>query len=184
MAATNILNAVNSTAASAASATSKASSDKLSDSLANEDTFMQLLVAQMKNQDPLNPLDGTQYVSQLSQLTGTEQISKMATAMQQMSKVVDNLNTSVLVGQLSSMIGQNVRWTNVMTVTDANGNVSKQKVNHSGVAQGVTISDGVPSLVVKEGKSVTTVDISDLNLIGKTGLEDTGEDTAKEPAKS
>lgn len=151
--------------------TSASSSSSGIDTLANENTFMQLLVAQMKNQDPLNPLDGTEYVSQLSQLTSTEQISKMATAMNTMSTVVDNLNTSVLVGQLSSMIGQNVTWTTDKSVTDSSGVTTTQKVQHTGVAQGVTISDGTPSLVVKEGTGVTTVNVSDLTLIGKTGLE-------------
>lgn len=166
--ATSAVNSTTGTTAASSNSTTKTSSV---DTLANEDTFMQLLVAQMKNQDPLNPLDGTQYVSQLSQLTSTEQISKMATAMNTMSSIVDNLNTSVLVGQLSSMIGQNVTWTSESSVTDSKGNTTTNKVQHTGVAQGVTISDGTPSLVVKEGSGVTTVSVSDLTLIGKTGLE-------------
>ncbi len=139
--------------------------------LANEDTFMQLLVAQMKNQDPLNPMDGTQYVSQLSQLTATEQISKMAEALSTMSKVTDNLNTSVLVGQLSSMIGKDVKWMTTEAVSDDKGNVASHSITHQGKAVGVSISDGVPSLVVKEGDAVTKVNIGDLTLVGDTGLE-------------
>lgn len=142
-------------------------------SLADTNTFMQLLVAQMQNQDPLNPLDGTQYVSQLSQLTATEQISNMASNMSTMSSVVDNLNTSVLVGQLSNMIGKNVTWTSSSTVTDADGNTTTQTVQHTGTAQGVTITDGTPSLVVKEGSGVTTVAVGELTLIGDTGLDST-----------
>ncbi|WP_196596082.1 flagellar hook assembly protein FlgD [Pectinatus frisingensis] len=163
--------AITPTTASSTGTTAVKSTGTDSNTLANEDTFMQLLVAQMKNQDPLNPMDGTQYVSQLSQLTSTEQISKMATAMNTMSTVVDNLNTSVLVGQLSSMMGKNVTWVTNKTVTAADGSTSTQKVQHSGVVQGVTISDGTPSLVVKEGSGVTTVGVSDLTLIGNTGLE-------------
>jgi flagellar basal-body rod modification protein FlgD len=41
--------------------------------LANEQTFLQLLVAQIKNQNPLNPTDGTQFVSQLAQFSQLEQ---------------------------------------------------------------------------------------------------------------
>ena len=37
--------------------------------LANKETFLRLLVAQIKNQDPLNPSDGTQFLSQLAQFT-------------------------------------------------------------------------------------------------------------------
>jgi flagellar basal-body rod modification protein FlgD len=41
--------------------------------LANEQTFLQLLVAQMKNQNPLNPTDSMQFVSQLAQFSQLEQ---------------------------------------------------------------------------------------------------------------
>jgi flagellar basal-body rod modification protein FlgD len=40
----------------------------------SEDLFLQLLVAQIKNQDPLNPTDGTQFVSQLAQFSELEQV--------------------------------------------------------------------------------------------------------------
>jgi flagellar basal-body rod modification protein FlgD len=35
--------------------------------------FLQLLVAQLKNQDPMNPSDGTQFVAQLAQFQQLEQ---------------------------------------------------------------------------------------------------------------
>jgi flagellar basal-body rod modification protein FlgD len=39
-----------------------------------EQMFLQLLVAQLKNQDPLNPADSTQFVSQLAQFSELEQV--------------------------------------------------------------------------------------------------------------
>jgi flagellar basal-body rod modification protein FlgD len=39
--------------------------------------FLQLLVAQLKNQDPLNPTDGTQFVTQLAQFQQMEQSVNM-----------------------------------------------------------------------------------------------------------
>jgi flagellar basal-body rod modification protein FlgD len=36
--------------------------------------FLQLLVAQLKNQDPLSPTDSTQFVSQLAQFSELEQV--------------------------------------------------------------------------------------------------------------
>lgn len=44
------------------------------DGLANESTFLQLLVAQIKNQDPLQPTDGAQFLSQLAQFSQLEQL--------------------------------------------------------------------------------------------------------------
>ncbi len=50
---------------------------KTDDGLASKDTFMKLLVAQIRNQNPLNPQDGTQFVSQLAQFTTLEQSTQM-----------------------------------------------------------------------------------------------------------
>ena len=44
------------------------------DKLANRDIFLQLLVAQIKNQDPLKPNDGIQFLSQLAQFSELEQL--------------------------------------------------------------------------------------------------------------
>ncbi|MBX9599733.1 MAG: hypothetical protein K2X35_01970 [Bryobacteraceae bacterium] len=43
------------------------------DPLANKEVFLQLLVAQLRNQNPLDPADGIQFISQLAQFTGLEQ---------------------------------------------------------------------------------------------------------------
>jgi flagellar basal-body rod modification protein FlgD len=48
------------------------------DKLANEQTFLQLFVSQLKNQDPLNPADGTQFVTQLAQFSQLEQTLGMS----------------------------------------------------------------------------------------------------------
>ena len=44
------------------------------DGMANEQTFLQLLVAQIQNQDPLSPTDSMQFVSQLAQFSSLEQL--------------------------------------------------------------------------------------------------------------
>ena len=40
----------------------------------NKETFLQLLVAQIKNQNPLNPADGVQFLTQLAQFSELEQM--------------------------------------------------------------------------------------------------------------
>jgi flagellar basal-body rod modification protein FlgD len=44
------------------------------DSLANKDAFLKLLIAQIKHQDPLNPTDSVQFLSQLAQFSELEQM--------------------------------------------------------------------------------------------------------------
>jgi len=44
------------------------------DPLASESTFLTLLVSQLQNQDPLNPIDSTQFVAQLTSYSQLEQL--------------------------------------------------------------------------------------------------------------
>jgi flagellar basal-body rod modification protein FlgD len=44
------------------------------DPLANKGAFLQLLIAQIKHQDPLNPTDSVQFLSQLAQFSELEQM--------------------------------------------------------------------------------------------------------------
>jgi flagellar basal-body rod modification protein FlgD len=47
------------------------------DALASKDTFLKLLVAQIRNQDPLQPSDGIQFVTQLAQYSSLEQTMEL-----------------------------------------------------------------------------------------------------------
>lgn len=44
------------------------------DSLGSKDVFLKLMVEQIKRQDPLNPTDATQFMSQIAQFTQVEQL--------------------------------------------------------------------------------------------------------------
>ncbi|HKW98407.1 MAG TPA: flagellar hook capping FlgD N-terminal domain-containing protein [Bryobacteraceae bacterium] len=53
---------------------------------ANQATFLKLLVTQIKNQDPLNPTDGTQFLSQLAQFSELEQMINVNTNLAQIQQ--------------------------------------------------------------------------------------------------
>ena len=59
---------------SPSSGSSGSSSSSSINSLTSESTFLQLLIAQIKNQDPLNPTDSIQFVGQLVQYSELEQL--------------------------------------------------------------------------------------------------------------
>jgi len=48
----------------------------------SRDTFLQLLVTQIRNQDPLNPQDPTEFVTQLAQFSSLEQLLEMRKALE------------------------------------------------------------------------------------------------------
>ena len=53
------------------------STSPTSDPLANKQVFLQLLVAQLKHQDPTQPQDGVQFITQLAQFSQLEQSTQM-----------------------------------------------------------------------------------------------------------
>jgi flagellar basal-body rod modification protein FlgD len=66
--------AVNPVAGSSGSSSASSSSSTSGVPAPTEEMFLQLLVAQLQNQDPLNPTDSTQFVSQLAQFSELEQV--------------------------------------------------------------------------------------------------------------
>lgn len=69
-----------------------------------KDVFLKMLVAQLKNQNPLNPMDGTDFAAQLAQFSSLEQLTNMSA---QMEKLTSSIG-SMVNGQLIDMIGSSV----------------------------------------------------------------------------
>src|ERR1700691_6488596 len=87
-----------SNAASTAAAATTASSQQLA---GNFDTFLQLLTTQLQNQDPLSPMDTTQFTEQLVSFAGVEQQIDMNTNLQtliSMQQSSESLQALPLVG--------------------------------------------------------------------------------------
>jgi len=150
-----------------------------SDELGKE-VFLQLLVAQMKYQDPLDPQDNSEYVAELANFSALEQMTNVATNLESLSTIVNNIDTSVLVGQLSSMIGKGVNWTTVTKSQDADGTVTSTTNRYSGVVQGVSLSDGSPTVIATADGATYRVAISDIDNIFE--IVDAVEQSAAEAA--
>ena len=98
-----------------------------------QNSFLTLLVTQLQNQDPLNPMDNSQLTSQLAQISTVNGIQQMNTTMQ-------NLATSYSAGQSlqsASMIGHQVLTSgNGLTM---NGSPVTAGIQLGGAASGVTV---------------------------------------------
>jgi flagellar basal-body rod modification protein FlgD len=69
------------------------------------DTFLKLLTTQMTNQDPLNPVDSTQFATQLAQFSAVEQQTKTNSLLQTLSSQMSLMGMA----QLAGWVGQEAR---------------------------------------------------------------------------
>ena len=101
----SMITAANSTnSATAALATPTTTSASSTNAAGSEDRFLKLLVAQLSNQDPMNPMDNAQMTSQMAQIstvTGVQQVNK---AIQDL--VAQMASTQML--QSTALVGRNV----------------------------------------------------------------------------
>lgn len=72
------------------SSNSKTTTTADDDPLANKQTFLRLLVAQLQNQNPLDPADPIQYVTQLTQFSVLEQSLGTRTELEAIHKTIDD----------------------------------------------------------------------------------------------
>jgi flagellar basal-body rod modification protein FlgD len=68
------INPLSSSSSQASSASATNAAIDATDSLGNENTFLQLLVAQIKNQDPTQPVDSSTFLTQLAEFSQLEQL--------------------------------------------------------------------------------------------------------------
>jgi flagellar basal-body rod modification protein FlgD len=109
------------------------STDQTSKTAVDYQSFLKLLVAEMKNQDPTNPMDSTQYVAQLAAFSQVEQSVQINTKL-------DQLLQSSTLAQADALIGR--------TVTSADGKITGK------VAEVRLLSDGIVA-VLEGGKEIT-----------------------------
>ena len=68
------------------------------------DEFLQMLITQLENQDPLNPQDATEFTAQLAQFSSLDQLFSMRSAIEQLSQVQGSTNAL----SVASLIGRQV----------------------------------------------------------------------------
>jgi flagellar basal-body rod modification protein FlgD len=95
-------------------------------------SFLKLLIAQMKNQDPTNPTSNTEFVAQLATFSQVEQSVQMNTKLDQML-------TGSSLSQASSLVGR--------TVTSADGKTS-------GIVKEVTVAAAGLTATTTDGKTI------------------------------
>jgi flagellar basal-body rod modification protein FlgD len=95
--------------------------------------FLQLLIAQMKNQDPTKPMDSAQFMSQLASFSNVEQGVKM-------NQKLDTLMTNMALSQVDGIVGR--------TIASADGTVM-------GTVAAMRVVSGGSVAILQDGREVT-----------------------------
>lgn len=122
----------------------------------NKDLFLKLLVAQMSNQDPLNPQDPTQYVTQLAQFSSLEQMQNLNEGMEYLVGLTNGVLVNSAMSTASALIGKRIEaYAPEEDNTEETNNVAKNddetddKKTITGVVEGIKIKDGIVYMEVR-----------------------------------
>src|SRR5262245_61733142 len=122
----------------------KAATDTKSNQELGQNEFLKLMMAQMKNQDPMKPTDPTQFLSQLAQFSTVTGIQNMQTSMEDLASSLRS--TQVLNG--ASLVGHDVLAPATTDTIEAGQSVKGAVEAPDGTSQIlVTVKDGSGALV-------------------------------------
>jgi flagellar basal-body rod modification protein FlgD len=112
----NVTSSTSSADASSSASSSSSSSSGSADGL-GEDQFLQLLTAQLQNQDPLNPMDDSAFVAQLAQFSSVEQLTTVNSNLDQLLVSQTSGNQTATAG----LIGKDVLYSSNDVTLGASG---------------------------------------------------------------
>ncbi|KHD86575.1 flagellar hook assembly protein FlgD [Bacillus ginsengihumi] len=112
-----------------------------------KDDFLKLLMTQLENQDPTNPMDDTQFIAQMAQFSSLEQMTNMTDQMQKLQQIT-----------YSQFVGKDVSW---QKSTDNDSNATDQSASGTGKISSVSFNDdGSVSFTLQDGTVLSSDDIS------------------------
>lgn len=115
------------------------------DNLLGKEDFLNLFVTQMKYQNPLNPMDNTEFTAQLAQFSSLEQLTNINTQMTDLLSYQDSLHNTLT----TSLIGRNVAF--------------KGDEQGSGTVTGISFENDLTYLIIN---GQTKIRLSDITEIG------------------
>ncbi|MFS0869716.1 flagellar hook capping FlgD N-terminal domain-containing protein [Paenibacillus xylanilyticus] len=103
-----------------------------------KDQFLKILITQLQNQDPMQPMEDKEFIAQMAQFSSVEQLVNI-------SSQLKALNQSL--GAVSSMIGREISW------------LSSNKEDNGTLRQGI-----VDSIIVRDGVQYAKVGDDEIEL--------------------
>jgi flagellar basal-body rod modification protein FlgD len=115
-----------------------------------KDEFLKILITQLQNQDPTQPLQDKEFIAQMAQFTSVEQLTNISSEMKLMRQSI---------GFVSGLIGKSITY----STTDSSG----ASVVKSGIVDSITFKDGNQYANVK-GEEISLDKLSKIENAGGT----------------
>ena len=76
-----------------------------------KDDFLKLLITQLAHQDPLSPMENTEFIAQMAQFSSLEQITNMSTGFTRLASMLNNSEASNVIGKTVDIVSGETRVT-------------------------------------------------------------------------
>lgn len=125
-------------------------SDNTGNTSLGKNDFLKLLVTQMRNQDPINPMDGKEFAAQLAQFNSVEQLINVNKGIEMLAQSQQDLNNGLNNSMAASLVGKEVKGlSNQVSLKDGNAVIDFKLQNASDETQ-VVITDSIGNIVRSE----------------------------------
>lgn len=121
---------------------------KTDQGMLGQDAFLKILMTQLQNQDPSNPMEDKEFISQMANFSSLEQMTQMNKTL---TSFIEMQQDSHFLSH-SQLIDKNIKWE--QTVADAKGE-TMIRVNES-LVKAVSFQNGKTKLVLDDGEMINT----------------------------
>ncbi|TCT26768.1 flagellar basal-body rod modification protein FlgD [Melghiribacillus thermohalophilus] len=118
-----------------------------------KEEFLKILMAQLENQDPLNPMEDKDFIAQMATFSQLEQLMNISNSME----MFNQFQTYRSVVEYSHLIEKEVTY----QTYDSEGNPDGTE---KGIVQRVSMADGSIKLVLDSGDEVDVTDVTEISL--------------------
>lgn len=132
----------------------------------NKDDFLNLMVTQLKNQDPLNPLNNSEFISQTTQFSSLEQLINIGESIKGLAESMKSNEINNNLYSASNFIGRGVKYFSSSINLDENGSLIGYELNDIPSSVKIKIIDGNGNQVADIVPSKVSYGMNEINWDG------------------